>query len=122
VRGQNSVSEINKTIFNLFSFPLGLGRSGDWGGDFFYSAWRERAPSDAGADGRGCRDACAVGQVLAPPAFVERARSRGLARPCAVCDASAFGAVRLRPTARGKIFFASRSALCALGTPSNRHR
>ena len=55
---------------------------------FFILRGRERAPSDAGADGRGCRDACAVGQVLAPPAFVERARSRGLARPCAVCDAS----------------------------------
>ena len=75
---------------------------------FFILRGRERAPSDAGADGRGCRDACAVGRVWHRPPLLSGARPRGLAlaRACAVCrvrrigvdmGGSVIGAVRKVP-------------------------
>ena len=96
-----------KTILFYFRFLWGsVGRV--IGGRFFFCVGASGAPSDAGTDGRGCRDACAVGRVWHRPPLLSGARPRGLAlaRACAVCrvrrigvdmGGSVIGAVRKVP-------------------------
>ena len=73
-----------KTILFYFRFLWGsVGRV--IGGRFFFCVGASGAPSDAGTDGRGCRDACAVGRVWhRPPLLSGPALAGWLGRvPCA---------------------------------------